>query len=59
MNANFENVRYVVIVYMNLFILSYRKKKVFTTSFACFENVDNITENNYILHHSLMEIEDL
>ena len=35
------------------------KKKVFTTFFACFENIDNITENYYIIHHSLMEIEDL
>ena len=35
------------------------KKKVFTTFFACFKNINNITENNYILHHSLMELEDL
>ena len=35
------------------------KKKVFTTFFVCFENIDNITENINILHHSLMEIEDL
>ena len=35
------------------------KKKVFTTFLACFENIDNITEHNYILHHSLMEIEGL
>ena len=50
-----------VFIWMHLFccIVFACKKKVFTTLFTSFENVYNTTDNNYILHHSLMEIEDL
>ena len=49
----------IIWIYLFCHIVFACKKKVFTTFLHVWKNIDNIKENNYILHLSLIEIEAL